>query len=103
MLTCLLPSWDRACPELLDNLVSSAAVDNTQGATGYLGIEDGDTGFDKEYRIPGSAMKYKCSTGFDIGNLENPEQVLKCTAGRKVDFSSLTPCQRKKQDHFAIL
>ena len=80
-----------------EQITVSDAVDNSLGLTGgFLELVGAETGFDQNYRIPGTSMKYQCSEGFDIGSGSNPVQTLTCTAGRKVDFSGLSQCRRKK-------
>ena len=89
-------SWDRACPDLKEQITLGDAVDNSLGlAGGSLGLVGAEAGFDQRYRIPGTSMKYQCSEGFDTGNGNNPVQTLTCTAGRKVDFSGISQCRRK--------
>ena len=93
-------SWDRACPDLKEEITLSDAVDNTLGLTGgYLGLVGAEAGFDKRFRIPGTSMRYQCSEGFHTGSGNNPVQVLTCTAGRKVDLSGLSQCRRKEFFH----
>ena len=93
-------SWDRACPDLKEEITLSDAVDNTLGLTGgYLGLVGAEDGFDKRFRIPGTSMRYQCSEGFHTGSGNNPVQVLTCTAGRKVDLSGLSQCRRKEFFH----
>ena len=88
----LFRNWDRACPELEDEIYS---LSNNTLATGYMDIQTAPTGFDKAYRIPGAQMNYKCSSGFGLPTGDNPEQILKCPGSRKIDRTQVTLCERK--------
>ena len=97
-------SWDRACPDLKEQITLSDAVDNSLGLSGgYLELVGAEAGFDQKYRIPGTSVNYQCSQGFDTGSGNNPVQTLTCTAGRKVDLSGLLQCRRKWLVHIRWL
>ena len=54
------------------------------------------TAFHAGYRVPGTAFKYKCSSGFALEDDSNPDRIIKCEGSRKADFSSVTDtCLRK--------
>ena len=86
-------SWNRACPEMEDKIYEMS--NNTLGPEGWLELKHASTGFNKKYRVPGTTMKYKCSTGYDLEDESNPYQEVTCQASRKVDFSNIKPCKRK--------
>ena len=88
-------AWDRTCPELEDQITALA---DTSLAQGWLGLEAADTGSFSAHRIPGTAFKYRCSTGFEVSTDSNPEQVLVCHGSRRVDFSQVQSCSRKFSD-----
>ena len=49
-----------------------------------------------DYRVPGTAFKYKCSTGFGLQDYSNPDREIMCQGNRKADFSAVTEnCKRK--------
>ena len=89
----LYASWTRACPELEDKIYEMS--DNSLGPTGWLEIQGALAGFNKNYRIPGTTMKYKCNTGFYLADQTNPIQELTCQASRKVDFTNVNMCTRE--------
>ena len=85
-------AWSRSCPDLEEKISSQA---DTSLAEGWLELVGPDTGSFSAYRIPGTAFKYKCSTGFEVMADSNPEQVLVCQGSRLVDFSAVQRCFRK--------
>ena len=85
-------AWSRSCPDLEEKISSQA---DTSLAEGWLELVGPDTGSFSAYRIPGTAFKYKCSTGFEVMADSNPEQVLVCQGSRLVDFSAVQRCLRK--------
>ena len=85
-------SWGRTCPQLEDQISSLA---DTSLAEGWLGLVGAHTGSFSAHRIPGTAFKYKCSTGFEVSQGSNPDQVLVCQGSRLVDFSAVQSCSRK--------
>ena len=81
---------------MMDEINVTEVVDNSYGpGGGHMEFQSAKTGFWPDHRIPGSVMTYRCSHGFDIGEGQNPDQDLKCTAGRKVDFSGVSRCKRR--------
>ena len=82
----------------MDNKLHDYA-DNTL-ATGWLGITGAGTestyeSNSKRFRIPGTEFKYKCSTGFELADKTNPDQVLQCRGNFLVDTSTIQPCVPK--------
>ena len=63
--------------------------------SGWLELVSADTGFDVDFRVPGSAFNYQCSEGFELPSKTNPEQSLVCQGSRSVDTSAVTNCVRK--------
>ena len=84
--------WQRDCPDMEYQLRDLA---NTSLADGWLQRISADTGFNLNYRIPGTRMKYKCSAGFSLPNNSNPDQILSCSANRKVETTHIAHCERK--------
>ena len=85
-------SWQRECPDMELKLHHLA---NNTLATGWLERVGAASGFHVSYRIPGTTMKYKCSNGFDLPNGTNPNQLLSCSANRKVDTTHIDHCERE--------
>ena len=85
-------AWDRSCPELEEKISGQADTSLTEG---WLGLVGADTGSFSAHRIPGTAFKYRCSTGFEVSSDSNPDQVLVCQGSRLVDFSAVQRCVRK--------
>ena len=84
--------WQRDCPDMELKLRDLA---NTSLADGWLQRITHDAGFNVNYRIPGTRMKYQCSAGFSLPNNSNPYQFLSCSANRKVVTAHITHCERK--------
>jgi hypothetical protein len=68
---------------------------NNTLATGWLELESAAAGFSKNYKIPGTKMKYKCSEGFSQPDGTNPNQKLSCSGSLKVDMTQIRLCERK--------
>ena len=85
-------AWERGCPELTEQISDLADTSQVQG---WLGLSGADTGSFSAHRIPGTAFKYKCSTGFEVSTNSNPDQLLVCQGSLLVDFSSVSTCVRK--------
>ena len=89
----LYRNWNRACPELLDKIYS---LSNNTIVTGYMSLVGATSPFNKNYRVAGTTMKYKCSDGFGLPDGSNPVQELQCPGSLVIDRTSVTHCERKQ-------
>ena len=91
----LYRNWIRACPELSDKIYS---LSNNTLATGYMKLVGATSGFNKNYRVAGTTMKYQCSDGFELPDGSNPQQELQCPGSLMIDRTQVTLCERKQAD-----
>ena len=87
--------WSLGCPDMGRNLRDYA---DTSVVDGYLHLYEAvdPTSYDVDYRVPGTAFHYKCSTGFGLPDYSNPDREIICQGNRKSDFSAVTEnCKRK--------
>ena len=87
--------WSLGCPDMgryLRDYADTSVID------GYLHLYQAvdPTSNHVDYRVPGTAFKYKCSTGFGLPDYSNPDREIMCQGNRKADFSAVTEnCKRK--------
>ena len=62
---------------------------------GWLELKSGLDGFSVDQRVAGTQFNYRCSTGFELPDHSNPDQVLSCQGSRAVDTSAVTSCVGK--------
>ena len=88
-------SWSLGCPDMGRYLRTYA---DTSVIDGYLHLYQAvdPTANHVDYRVPGTAFRYKCSTGFGLPDYSNPDREILCQGNRKADFSAVTEnCKRK--------
>ena len=89
--------WTRTCEFLDNNLhdyADNSLIEGWLGITG-AGTESKYESTSKRFRIPGTEFKYKCSTGFELPDHTNPDQLLQCRGNFLVDTSNIQSCVPK--------
>ena len=87
--------WSPGCPDMGRHLRTYA---DTSVIDGYLYLYQAvdPSSYHVDYRVPGTAFKYKCSTGFGLPDYSNPDREILCQGNRKADFSEVTEnCKRE--------
>ena len=82
-------SWRRDCPDLKSKLTEFA---DSSLIPGWLELKSGLSGFNVDHRVAGSQYNYRCSSGFELPDHSNPDQVLSCQGTRAVDTSAVSSC-----------
>ena len=93
--------WSRSCQHMAPKIPELA--NTTIVRNGWMELVGAATGFNQNYKIAGTTMKYECGAGFALENGTNPEQSLSCAGSLRVDMSHITICERKSQSNIMNL
>ena len=88
--------WSRTCDSMSWKLSQFA---NNSLATGWLQYRSTGPESNWNYKVPGTKYKFSCSSGFQLENGTNPNQLIYCLGSRLMGTSHLTTCIRKLHEY----